>query len=311
MDALNSRKFHIDASELRALFDRLSSVLAKPCLLEKEASTQGEAHALTANGLRAVVEAVQGRQTSVSNQSVAGDPRFTSTIRLLATRLRDTYRARVAAELGQRKIEMLASLLSHPVPDILDVLGKSDEENSHSDLIRWLLDPRKANSIAPAALHALVLRLPRPTVWQGLITSAIQQHALSVRREHAFSLDESREESQGRLDLLISGPGFRLVIENKVSSEEHDNQTELYWRWLERQPGLTGGMILSPVGFLARNKNFRALSYVELLNCLLEGPVRARIEEMEEAVLASYIKTLAAGILRHEFSIIGQPRGET
>jgi len=309
MNAPNTRQFHIDAGELRSLFHRLSRALAKPFSLEQGASSQvNHADAVPAKGLLAVVDAVQRRQTLGSNLSVETDPRLASTMKVLAKRLRDTYRAHVAAELGLRKIELLTSLLSHPVPDILDVLGKSDEENAHSDLIRWLLDPKRATSIAPAALHEIVSRLPQPTKWQGLIASAIQQNTLSVLRERAFSLEESREENQGRLDLLISGRGFTLVIENKVGSEEHDGQTDLYWQWLKTQPGLQGGILLSPVGFSAQNRNFETLSYVELLNCLLEGPTRAPIEAMEEAVLASYVKALAAGILRQELYLLSAIR---
>lgn len=312
MNTTNSHRFFVDAGDLRIFFDRLSSALTKSSLLAKERTIPvDKAETVTTNGLKAVVDAVQHRQASTSIQSVKRDPHFASTLRLLTTQLRDNYRACIEKELGSKKVEFTFSLLSEPVPNFLDVLGKLDAENSHSDLIRWLLDPRKATTVAPAALHALVTRLPKQTEWQGLITSAIQHHALSVRREHAFTLEETGEENEGRLDLLISGPGFRLVIENKVGSDEHDNQTELYWQWLERQPGLKGGLFLSPAGFLAQNKHFKELSYVDLLNCLLEGPTQAPMATTEKAVLSCYVKALAAGILRQEFSIIGHPRGES
>jgi hypothetical protein len=205
---------------------------------------------------------------------------------------------------------LLRSLLSHSVPDLLHILGKTEEENTHSDIIRWFLDPREAKVIAPAALHGLVERLRYPAKWHGVISAAIRQHALSVRREHAVQMEEVDGEDQGRIDLLISGPGFRMIIENKVGSDEHDNQTDRYWRWLERQRGLTAGIFLSPVGFPARNANFKALSYTELLICLLEGPLQTHIEGIEEAALASYVKTLAAGILRQELSVIRQTGGK-
>ena len=311
LSTVKDQRCDLEAGQLRALLDHLSSALANPRLVGKARAAQSlEEHTPTLDSLRIVVDAVHRRGPLASNQPVARDPHLGSTINWLTTQLRDKYLARVKAELGSGKALVLRSLLSHTVPDLLDILGKRDEENAHSDVIRWLLDPREAKVIAPAALHVLVERLPRPTEWQRLISDAVRQHALSVRREHAINTEEPDEEGQGRLDLLISGPGFRLVIENKVGSEEHDNQTDLYWQWLKGQPGLQGAMFLTPMGFRAQNGNFKPLSYMNLLNCLLEGPAQVRVEGVEEAVLASYVKTLAASILRQELYAIGQSGGQ-
>lgn len=311
LSAAKDQRCDLEIGQLRALLDRLSSALANPRLAEKAWAAQSlQDRAPILGGLRVVVEAVHRRDPFVSNQPVARDPHLGARIDWLTTQLRDKYLARVAAELGSRKALVLRALLSHPVPGLLDILGKTDEENAHSDVIRWLLDPREAKVIAPAALHVLVEKLHQPTEWQRLISAAVRHHALSVRREHAINTEEPDEEGQGRIDLLISGPGFRLVIENKVGSDEHDNQTDLYWQWLKGQPGLKGAMFLTPVGFRAQNDNFEPLSYMDLLNCLLEGPAQARVEAVEEAVLASYVKTLAASILRQELYAIGQSGGQ-
>ena len=82
--------------------------------------------------------------------------------------------------------------------------------------------------------------------------------------------------------------------------------------WLDRQRGLRlkGAMFLTPMGFSAQNDNFKPLSYMDLLSCLLEGPAQAGVEGVEEAVLASYVKTLAASVLRQELHAIGQSGGQ-
>lgn len=311
LSAAKKSTTRLEVGQVRTLLDRLSSALANLRLAGKVRAEQSlENHTPTLDSLRIVVDAVHRRDPFVLNQPVAQDPHLGARIGQLTTELRDKYLARVKAELGSGKALALRSLLFHPVPNLLDILGKTEEENAHSDVIRWLLDPREAKVIAPAALHVLVKRLRPPTEWQGLISAAVRHHALSVRREHRIRTDDPDEEGQGRIDLLISGPGFRLVIENKVGSEEHDNQTDLYWQWLKGQPGLKGAMFLTPMGFPAQNRDFKPLSYMDLLNCLLEGPVQARVQGVEEAVLASYVKTLAASVLKQELYAIGHWGGQ-
>ena len=314
LSATKNHQHDLDIGQVRALFDRLSIAVANP----RRAATADAAQRLQVctpvlDGLRDVVDAVHRRDPLVSHQPIARDPRLAPAIKQLTSELRGTYLAWLGASLDSRKMSVARSLLSHSVPDLLDVLGKTAEENAHSDVIRWLLDPREAKVVAPAALRALVKRLPRETdEWQRLISIAVQQHTLSVRREYAIPTEEADEKGQGRIDLLISGPGFGLVIENKVGSDEHDNQTDLYWQWLyeQKELRLKGAMFLTPVGFPAQNRNFKPLSYLDLLSCLLEGPAQVRVEGVEEAVLASYVKTLAAGILQQELHVIVQSGGQ-
>lgn len=313
--AVKDQPGDLEAGQLRALLDHLSSALANPHSARKAwsaRSVQGQTRIL--DGLRAVVDAVHRRDPLVSDPPAARDPRLAPTISRLTTQLRDTYLAWLGARLDSRKMAVLHSLLSHPVPDLLDILGKTDEENAHSDVIRWLLDPREARVIAPATLHALVELLFQPKEWQEwhtLISDAVRRHTLSVRREYVIPTEDANEEGQGRIDLLISGRDFRLVIENKVGSDEHDNQTVLYWEWLEKEPvKLKGGMFLTRVGFPAQDRHFKPLSYIDLVSCLLEGPAQTQVEGVEEAVLASYVKTLAAGVLQQELHVIAQSGGQ-
>lgn len=309
--AVKDQPCDLEAGQLRALLDHLSSALANPGSAGKAWTAQTLQDCTPVlDGLRDVVDAVHRRDPLVSHEPIARDPRFVPAIKQLTSELRGTYLAWLGARLDSRKMSVARSLLSHPVPDLLDVLGKTAEENAHSDVIRWLLDPREAKVIAPATLHALVERLFQPKEWQEWhtqISDAVRRHTLSVRREYVIPTEDANEEGQGRIDLLISGRDFRLVIENKVGSDEHDNQTILYWEWVKKEPvRLKGGMFLTPVGFPAQDRHFKPLSYIDLLSCLLEGPAQTHVEGVEEAVLASYVKTLAAGILQQELHVIAQ-----
>jgi hypothetical protein len=48
--------------------------------------------------------------------------------------------------LGMRRSAVLRRLLGDPAPDLLGVIRREDDENSHSDVLRWLLDPRELGS---------------------------------------------------------------------------------------------------------------------------------------------------------------------
>lgn len=234
-----------------------------------------------------------------------------------AVRLRDlvhqlglAWEDRVRGFLGQRKIEILRDLLNTRVPDFLSVLGRQDDENSHSSMQRYLFDPRCSPRLAPAALNSLVERLDQPEKWRNLIRHAIDRDCLGVRREYTIGREWSETDSLDRIDLVVVGPGFILAIENKIWAPEHDNQTPAYWNWLETLKLRHGALFVSPAGSTAACSEFHAVSYLELLGCLLEGPASVEIGDDERLMLASYAKTLAHHILRAELRAFEQSKGK-
>jgi len=206
-------------------------------------------------------------------------------------------RKRVSDILGPARIAVVAQLLASPAPDILRILGREDHENSHSDLVAWLLNPHRAPVVALHALRKLTAGLAEPERWASAIADAVADDALSVRRELVIARELAGSDELDRVDIVISGPGFVLAIENKVWAREHSDQTGSYWSWLEGLTGLRGGLFLSPAGVAATSGQFVSISYLDLVVALVDGPSRAAITQGEEIVLASYLKTLARGII--------------
>lgn len=221
----------------------------------------------------------------------------------LARRLRDA--------LTPKRFEALTRLAEHPSPDFLGVMSRRDDENSHSDVLRWLLDPRAAPVLASAALRELFARiLPSPSAddsargWPALLEEALAAGALTSEREQTFAEAESASTSvidqSGRIDLLIRGPGWLVAIENKVWTSEHDDQTRKYAQWLRSQSEIWSGVLLSPGRELPSSPQFVAMDYIELLSALLAAYESTTPSAREESILASYVKTLAASVLRRE-----------
>ena len=115
----------------------------------------------------------------------------------------------------------------------------------------------------------------------------------------------------GRVDITVSGPGFFLAIENKVWSNEPSDQTNTYWHWMEPMRCLKGGLILSPSGMNAVSPQFKPISYLELVSCLVEGAALSPISNSEEIVLASYLKTLAREIIQVEMRAVKDLAGRS
>ena len=103
---------------------------------------------------------------------------------------------------------------------------------------------------------------------------------------------------------MLSGPGFILAIENKVWSQEHSDQTNTYWAWMQPISGRKGGLFLSPSGLTAACPDFKPISYLELVECLLEGAANESLGQAEEIVLASYLKTLAREVIPVEMRAV-------
>jgi hypothetical protein len=217
--------------------------------------------------------------------------------------LRRAWRERTITALGLERVVVLRRFLALPAPDWLSVLGRSNDENSHSAVLAWLLSPRTAPSIAACALRDIVGQFDDAQEWKRALEIALKSDTLSVRREYVFGREWVGSHELDRIDVVITGPGLTIAIENKTRAPEHCGQTETYWQWLQSVQGLRGGIFLTPRGTAASCSAFRPMSYLMLLRSLLDAPATRQIGTTEELVLAGYVKTLAASVLRTELRV--------
>lgn len=306
---LGAATLTVDAAALRATLDQLRSSLERP-LLASAVPTAALVHdrRAVADSVRYVLDRL-GAVDLAAIQALSGVVREYRTehqagqLREVFAGLQRGWQERVRRILGIANLPIVARLLDSAAPDVLRILGKEDDENAHSDLIAWLLNPWKAPVIAPHALRRLAARLDDDD-WRSRVADAVATGALSVRREVVIAREFGDGDDLDRVDITISGPGFILAIENKVWSHEHSDQTKTYWEWMEPMRCLRGGLFLSPSGMGASCSEFKAISYLELVSCLIEGASIAPISTSEEIVLASYLKTLAREIIQVEMRAV-------
>ena len=116
--------------------------------------------------------------------------------------------------------------------DAFAFLGVSASEETHSNVLAWLLDPWGSHSTGDFFLTTFLRETGAATDEQ---TRAIDWSGTSVQREWRHVVDGAT----GFLDILILNPGghFACAIENKVFSGEHTGQLTRYRRTIERHWG--------------------------------------------------------------------------
>jgi hypothetical protein len=311
MSALSAAPWAVDANRLRATLDAVrhalppQHVLVGPDEFILDRTRVLESVCMVLDKLRQLGDrgTVPGVVEEYRPQEQA------QSLTHLLVDLQRGWERRVAVKLGPQKVEALKRLIGLSVPDFLYLLGRERDENSNSAVLAWLLDPRCAPTLALPALCALAKFLDDAPLWSRQLAQAAASNCLSVKREYALNREWTAEASTDRPDVVISGPGFVLCLENKVSAREHSGQTAGYWRWLSRVTGLRGGLFLSPAGLAPASEGFRAVSYMDLLGCLLEGATEHDVDSAEWVVLASYVKTLAGYVLRTELRAVLNWRG--
>ncbi len=231
------------------------------------------------------------------------EPCETRKLLSLLNELSELRRVPAAMVIGRKHLHALKRIVATEgdTHDLLGIFRKEEDENAHSDVLRWLLDPSEAAGIAPQLLLRLVTHLSPQADWITCIERALHVGGICVRREVTIGGYDGDPSSLDRIDLVISGQGFVIGIENKVNAAEHEGQTAGYARWLGSIGGArTGGLFLSPSGVPAQSADFRPLSYLKLASYMLEVLEYASTAS-EIQVLTAYLRTLNRRILRSEF----------
>jgi hypothetical protein len=303
-----------DAEDLRCILDRLRGTLVEAVsvpssLPAASISLHHEERARIAQALKEVLERLapidlEAGGLLYSPGAAVGSREDARRLGDLLRSLQDAWKKHVLDKLGVEKAAALGQLLARPVPDLLGLLEKRSDENANSDVLAWLLNPKEARNIAPAALLGLVGVLDSADQWRTDISAAVSQRTVSVRREFVIGREWSPGDELDRIDIVVTGPGFVLAIENKIYAPEHDEQTMAYWRWLEGLTVRTGAIFLTPNGMPAACSAFRPVSYLQMLGSLLNAVVHGRVGPKEEGILASYAKALGAEVLRTEMQAL-------
>lgn len=143
--------------------------------------------------------------------------------------------------------------------NLFNTFGYLRLEAVHSNVLAWLLNPEEAHGLGDKFLRFFVYRVFNK---KGLPTN--------------FSAKVFREKQEGGypMDIVVDGNNWWLVIENKIDSDEQEDQTKRYSDIWKRKGKLGDNVLLaflSPSGWQPESSDFIPVSYKtirELLECL-------------------------------------------
>jgi hypothetical protein len=212
---LNVPAWLVDAAELDVLLTRLQRALERPpsfstslnpSLLGFDRTTVRDSVTSVADAAKSAHVELRHALAEFKTHTIdrAHQERLTAVVNELTT----LWSVRATMTLGFKRSTVLRQLLGDPAPDLLGILQREDDENSHSAVLRWLLDPRKAPALAPVALRCLVSRFPEPEAWRTALRDGMALGCVNVRREVVIGHDLDESGNKDRIDLVVSGPDF-------------------------------------------------------------------------------------------------------
>jgi len=176
--------------------------------------------------------------------------------------------------------------------NFLAVLGRNRLELDHSNMLAWLLDPCMRHGLGTAFLRRFL-----GANCQDADVTESEMALCTIQRE-------APAKGGGRIDLLLRGPGFTVVVENKIDSPEAPGQCHYYYEAFAGEPGVHFAF-LTPAGREPTTaaedeiKSWVAISYSDIAELL-----DAALKETSDSVGGSARKVAEGYLtcLREEFN---------
>lgn len=141
--------------------------------------------------------------------------------------------------------------------NLFETLGCQRLEIVHSNMLTWLLNPEEAHGLGDKFLRKFVRRIFNKELPSYL--------PVEIKRES--------QDGKNRVDIVVEGKNWWLVIENKIGSGEQDGQTEKYAEYYRRKGIIRENVFLvflRPTGVEPKSHYFTPVSY-QTIRELLEN----------------------------------------
>jgi hypothetical protein len=188
-----------------------------------------------------------------------------------------TWNARFSDLVSEEATLRAAGRWVHGRSDLLGVIERHRDELTHSRMLGWLLDPCGRHGFGVRVLTALLAHAGAPIPSAQALGRA--RVALEVPLLHR------------RLDIVVDGPGFSIVIENKVDADEELEQCKFY----EAHASQAGRcfVFLTPDGRQPTDaQSFRPMTYRAVAGILRDALQNGQPDASGRSVAVHYLRTL-------------------
>jgi len=195
------------------------------------------------------------------------------------------------------ELEQLEDLLGQF--NLFEAIGMVWQEIKHSSFLAFLLNPNEAHGLGDTFLKRVIQR--------ALLGADTQRLPLHVVELHLLELDGTTvERERSNIDILLLNHPHQLavIIENKVLTDEHDNQLDKYYQTVSHQYPKYRilGLYLTPTGAPASHPQYLSVSYESVAE-IIETLVATRqsvIGSDIRMVMIHYIQMLRRHIVNNE-----------
>ena len=219
------------------------------------------------------------------------------------------------AELYKSK-EYMAITAYYDRKNIFEILGVPRNENVHSNFLAWLLNPNESHGYGTFPLQqflrliALAAKTYPCNNKISIDSQFLDKLLLGTKTVASVSIGREKWTSnKKRMDLVLEvrfeddSKTLPVIIENKVDSNEHDNQTNEYHEWAKGKYETPLFVFLSPKydaqslaieerkGVCA-NDSYILISYQDIMEHLLEPCKEQDGSEYAKSIVKDYMRCL-------------------
>lgn len=199
---------------------------------------------------------------------------------------------------------------------MLEIIGESRKELVHSGFIAWILNATESHLLRDFPLrkflellvfHSKEKHLKKyKELYDSIIVSDFQLDNILVETERNIN-------EVGRLDIYVEAKikfktklkTLRLIIENKVRSKEHSDQTTKYHEYYEsikKQGDINLYVFLTPLSSLelselqepeCSSKDYIQINYQSIVDFILEPALKREITEKTKFIINEYLQSLS------------------
>ncbi len=198
----------------------------------------------------------------------------------------------------------------------LEIMGVSRRELVHSNFIAWILNEHESHSLGKfpvqkflelLVIHSQEIQLDEhKELFDSIIVTDYKLSEIQVETEKVI-------ENVGRIDLLIESmisyngkyEKIKIVVENKVSTKEHSDQTLKYFNYFDstkRGDDIILYVFLTPISGLeliersepeCSSKEFIQINYQALVDYIFEPAIERNIGDRTKIIINEYLQSLS------------------
>lgn len=197
-----------------------------------------------------------------------------------------------------------------------EILGASRKELPHSSFLAWLLNDQESHLLNTYPLRKLLellvtysheeLRIENKEFFDSVIISDFKINNAIIETERSIK-------NVGRLDIYYECEikyneetfNLKLIIENKVSTKEHSDQTTKYYNYYEsvkQENDIILYVFLTPISSLdlleliepeCSCKKYIQINYQSIVDFILEPALNKNITNKTKFIISEYLQSLS------------------